>query len=55
MAIEETEVSDIHVKNELVEEGAVGQHRNVELHRALKSRHITMIGRLLFRMYKKFC
>lgn len=51
MAVKE-EASDVHVKNELVEEGDVGQHRNVELHRALKSRHITMIGRLLSRLRK---
>ncbi|BCR89234.1 dicarboxylic amino acid permease agtA [Aspergillus chevalieri] len=43
MAVKE-EASDVHVKNELVEEGNVDQHRNVELHRALKSRHITMIA-----------
>lgn len=35
---------DIQVKNDLVEEGAVNQQHHVELHRALKARHITMIA-----------
>lgn len=36
---------DQYGKDPGMEEGVVEGQRNVELHRALKARHITMIGR----------
>lgn len=46
MAVEkdpESLAADINEKNDLVGEGN-GQQHNVDLHRALKARHITMIA-----------
>lgn len=44
MADIEKDAFDNSVKTSGVEEGVVGGQHNVELRRALKARHITMIG-----------
>lgn len=49
----ETLGPDVEMKNEATEEGHV-QH-NVELRRALKARHITMIGMRLLERVEKRC